>query len=170
MGIRKKALAPPQDRPAAAAVLGGSEGLSRRLTFLINRVSSVLVSETAGQFRSLGLSIPATRALIALYEAGTEMTIGTLARMTCAELSTMSHIVCRLQAQGLVSRERHPADNRVVHATLTKTGRAMAKRCRNASIEHERVLLGDISLQDQLVLKELLDRAYENARRGFTGP
>jgi DNA-binding MarR family transcriptional regulator len=75
--------------------------------------------------------------------------------------------VCRLQAQGLVSRERYSADNRVVHVALTKAGRVMAERCRDASVKHERVLLGDISVHDQLLLKELLDRVYENARKGF---
>ena len=54
------------------------------------------------------------------------------------------------------------------HAALAKAGRVMAQRCRDASVEHERVLLGDISKQDQLVLKELLDCVYENARKGFT--
>ncbi len=167
MSIRKKAPAPRPAEPSPAGSLAGDEGLSRRLTFLLNRVALVLVDETASQFRSLGLSIPATRALISLYECGVQ-TIGELARMTCVELSTMSHIVRRLEAQGLVSRERHTTDNRVVHAALTEAGRVIGRQCCDASITHERVLLGDMPARDQSVLKDLLVRVYENAQKGFS--
>ena len=167
MSIRTKAPAsrPPQ---AEAASQPGSEAcLSQRLTFLLNRIVLVLVDGTASQFRALGLSIPAARALISLYECGTETTIGTLARMTSIEVSTMSHIVRRLEAKGLVSRERQSLDHRVVHATLTEAGRMVGQQCREASLEHERVLLGDISGEDQGKLKRLLARVNDNARGGF---
>ncbi len=147
----------------------GDEGLPHRLTFLLNRIVSVLIDGSASQFRSLGLSIPAARALITLYECGAEMTVGSVAKMTSVDLSTMSHILRRLEAQGLVSRERHALDNRVVHATLTDAGRVIGKQCRKASLQHERLLLGDISYTDEAQLKKLLMRVYENATVGFGG-
>lgn len=166
MSARLKALA-PKAPPAGAASQPGDDCLSQRLTFLLNRVVLVLVDGTASQFRALGLSIPAARALITLYECGTETTIGTLARTTSIELSTMSHIVRRLEAKGLVNRERQSLDHRVVHATLTEAGRMVGQQCRDASLEHERLLLGNISGEDQGKLKDLLARVYENARGGF---
>ena len=166
MSARKQALAPrpPLDGPASVPV---DEGLSQRLTFLLNRVVVVLVDGTASQFRALGLSIPAARALIGLYECGRQATIGNLAQMTSVELSTMSHIVRRLEAQGLVSRERHVLDNRVVHAVLTEAGCVVGRQCRDASLAHERLLLGGMSAEDQGKLKQLLAQVYDNARAGF---
>ena len=158
MSVRNKPLAP---RPGGrAGQLAGDAGLSQRLTFLLNRVVLVLVDGTVSQFRALGLSIPAARALISLYECGRETTVGNLARMTSIEVSTMSHIVRRLEAQGLVSRERHEFDRRVVHAMLTEAGRMIGKQCREASLKHERVLLGGISAENHAKLNE-------NVRAGF---
>ena len=174
MSSRRK---PPGPRnPDRAAVLKrgtgptapiGDEGLSHRLTLMLNRIVSLLVDGSAGQFRALGLSIPATRVMIGLYEFGDDVTVGTLAEMTSIDLSTTSHILRRLERQGMVNRQRDALDNRVVYAMLTQAGRVVAAQCREASLRHEEVLLGDISDQDEALLKRLLVRVYDNAKNGF---
>ncbi|SIT47351.1 Transcriptional regulator, MarR family [Paraburkholderia piptadeniae] len=143
------------------------EGVSHRLTFLLNRIVSVLVDAGSPQFRSLGLSIPAARALIALYEGGSKMTVGNLAETTSTDLSTMSHILRRLESQSLLTRTRLARDNRVVYATLTKQGRSIAKECHDASLQHEAVLLGDMSAEEAGLLKRMLVCVYGNAKSGF---
>jgi DNA-binding MarR family transcriptional regulator len=45
-----------------------------------------------------------------------------LARKASASLSRLSHVVARLEAQGLVRRERDPDDGRVQIAVLTDAG------------------------------------------------
>ncbi|MFI7541612.1 MarR family winged helix-turn-helix transcriptional regulator [Actinoplanes sp. NPDC049599] len=45
-----------------------------------------------------------------------------LARKASASLSRLSHVVARLEAQGLVRRERDPEDGRVQIAVLTDEG------------------------------------------------
>ncbi len=45
-----------------------------------------------------------------------------LARKASASLSRLSHVVARLEAQGLVRRERDPQDGRVQIAVLTDEG------------------------------------------------
>jgi DNA-binding MarR family transcriptional regulator len=45
-----------------------------------------------------------------------------LARKASASLSRLSHVVARLEAQGLVRRERDPEDGRVQIAVLTDQG------------------------------------------------
>lgn len=127
----------------------------------------VLVDASGSQFRTLGLSIPATRVLISLCESEGELTVGTLAETTSIDLSTTSHILRRLEGRGLVNRERDTHDNRVVYAGLTEAGRLVATQCRDASLRHEEVLLGDISAKDQKLLKQLLVRVYDNAKKGF---
>ncbi|ABE30329.1 marR family protein [Paraburkholderia xenovorans LB400] len=143
------------------------EGVSHRLTFLLHRIVSVLVDASSPQFRSLGLSIPAARALVALYEGGSQMTVGKLAETTSTDLSTMSHILRRLESQQLISRTRLEGDNRVVYATLTDQGRSVGKECHDASLEHEAVLLSDMSPDESALLKRTLIRLYRNAKAGF---
>lgn len=142
-------------------------GISHRLTFLLNRVVSVLVDASSPYFRSLGLSIPAVRALIAIHENGGEMTVGALAEKTAIDLSTMSHILKRLEKQHLLTRTRLPDDNRVVCAALTTLGGSVAKECHAASLKHEAILLGDMSAEEAELLKRMLVRLYENAKEGF---
>src|SRR3954468_11367299 len=47
-----------------------------------------------------------------------------LAKLACASLSRLSHVVARLEAQGWVRRERDPEDGRVQIAVLTEAGYA----------------------------------------------
>ncbi|WP_230965214.1 MarR family winged helix-turn-helix transcriptional regulator [Burkholderia pseudomultivorans] len=149
------------------APLDADEGVSHRLTFLLHRIVSVLVDASSPGFRSHGLSIPAARALIALYEGGEQMTVGSLAETTSTDLSTMSHILRRLESQQLLTRTRLEGDNRIVCATLTEQGRAIAKVCHDASLDHETVLLGDMSEEEAALLKRMLIRVYGNAKSGF---
>ena len=158
---------PARSRPSPVACVRGDDGLSQRLTLLLNRVVAVLVEASSEHYRSLGLSIPAARAVIGLYEGGGEMTVGALAETASIELSTMSHILRRLERQDLVTRTRHKDDNRLVYAALTQAGRAVAHQCRESSLRHESLLLGDIPAGEAELLKRLLTRLYTNAKAGF---
>jgi DNA-binding MarR family transcriptional regulator len=144
------------------------DGISNRLTVLLNRLASVMNESSAVDYRAHGLSIPAARALIALYEGGGRLTVGRLASKTSIDFSTMSHILRRLEAQSILSRERAEDDNRIVHAVLTDHGQTVAAMCREASLRHEEVLLQDIAEDDAMFLKDMLVRVYANAKRGFT--
>ncbi len=158
---------------AAPRLVAGSEApvdddsISYRLTVLLNRLVSVMNEASAIDYRAQGLSIPAARAVIGLFEAGGRMTVGQLAATTSIDLSTMSHILRRLEAQALLTRERGQQDNRIVHAVLTPEGQVVAAKCREASLRHEEVLLGDMADAEAHLLKEILVRVYANARRGF---
>ena len=67
--------------------------------------------------------------LAALSEAP-EGTVGmsTLAVLTNAEQSRLSHLVTRLERQGLVGRERDRANGRYINAVITDAGRARMKQ------------------------------------------
>ena len=140
------------------------EPISQRLTFLLHRLVAALVDATAQQYRAYGLSIPAARAMVSLLESGGTATVGNLAETTCIDLSTISHILRRLEQQGHVRRERQTSDNRVVLAVLTRTGRNLAKICREASFRHEAILIRDMPPQNVADLKRALETAYINMR------
>jgi DNA-binding MarR family transcriptional regulator len=135
---------------------------------LLNRVVAVLVDAAAQEFRAYGLSIPAARAMINLFESGGTATVGSIAETTSIDLSTMSHILRRLEAQGYIRRERQADDNRVVCAVLTATGREVAEKCWEASLRHEAVLVRGMRPKQVELLKQALEQVYANARQGFT--
>lgn len=154
---------------ASAAVpdSDNDEPISQRLTFLLHRLVAALIDATAQQYRAHGLSIPAARAMVSLLECGGGSTVGNLAETTCIDLSTISHILRRLEQQGHVTRERQTSDNRVVLAVLTQSGRSLAKTCREASFRHEAILVRGMPPQTVTMLKRSLEHAYLNMRQNL---
>ena len=127
----------------------------------------MMIDATSHEYRSFSLSIPAARTIVCLLESGGAATVGRLAETTSIEISTMSHILRRLEALGYLDRERQKADNRVVLAILTASGRGVAEACREASLRHEAVLTRSMTSKEVEALKRSLDIAYENARDNF---
>jgi DNA-binding MarR family transcriptional regulator len=141
--------------------------ISHRLTLLLHRLVGALIEGSAPQFRSDGLSIPAARVLVSLLEEGGSATVGAVSLATSIDLSTTSHILRRLERQELVRRERQVADNRVVVAVLTTQGVDVARRCRQASLNHEALLTKGMSTEEVVIFKRLLIEAFNNAKAGF---
>lgn len=141
--------------------------ISYRLTLLLHRLVGVLVEGSAPQFRNDGLSIPAARTLVSLLEEGGSATVGAVSVSTSIDLSTTSHILRRLERQELVRRERQDSDNRVVVAALTNQGLDVARRCRQASLDHEALLTKGMSTEEIVIFKRLLIEAFSNAKMGF---
>lgn len=72
----------------------------------------------------LGITYPQFLVLQAINEAGEEgRSIGALAERLALEPSTITPLAKRLEAAGLVTRTRHPEDERQVRVRLTHLGR-----------------------------------------------
>lgn len=152
-------------RPPDAAP--GKPTVSRRLPALLHRLVSMLVDETSSYFRTFGLTIPATRVMVALLENGGSMTVGTLSETLSIDLSTTSHILSRLEKQGYLARKRLDHDNRMVRTKLTAAGRRVAQKCRDASLRHEAALIGEMSEQQVALFRSLLEEVYDNAKQNL---
>jgi DNA-binding MarR family transcriptional regulator len=77
----------------------------------------------------LGLTYPQYLVLIALGERPGARTVGELGRILRLDSGTLSPLLKRLQAAGLVDRRRRTSDERVVEVELTDAGRALRARC-----------------------------------------
>ncbi|KOT89148.1 MarR family transcriptional regulator [Streptomyces sp. NRRL F-5755] len=73
------------------------------------------------------------------------------------EPSNVTGIVDRLESRGLVERRPDPADRRVKLAAPTEAGRATAQQLRD-SLDFAREPLGELSVAERALLKELLQR------------
>ena len=76
---------------------------------------------------ALGLTYPQYLVLLALWAADAQ-TVGQLGQAMQLESNTLTPLLKRLAAQGLVSRARDTSDERQVRITLTDPGRAMQAR------------------------------------------
>src|SRR6188768_3869885 len=75
----------------------------------------------------LGITYPQYLVLNALWEEDGQA-IGAIAERLALESSTITPLVKRLEAAGLLTRERNPHDERQVLARLTGEGRALQAR------------------------------------------
>ena len=72
----------------------------------------------------LGITYPQFLVLQTLNEAEDGRSIGSIAERLALEPSTITPLAKRLEAAGLVTRVRNPADERQVRVRLTEKGRA----------------------------------------------
>lgn len=72
----------------------------------------------------LGLTYPQYLVLTALWAEG-DQTLGALAGQMQLASNTLTPLVKRLEAKGMVTRRRDPADERQVRIGLTQDGRAL---------------------------------------------
>jgi DNA-binding MarR family transcriptional regulator len=78
------------------------------------------------------------------------MRMSSLADVTNASLSRLSHLVKRLEGRGLVRREPDPADGRFTNAILTEQGLETLAKAAPAHVAHVRSLVIDVLSPEQL--------------------
>lgn len=76
--------------------------------------------------------------------------------------ATLTHHLNAMDAQGLITRRRDPANRRVHLVELTEAGEAVFGRLRSAALEFDRRLRDGISSEDVAILNDLLGRLEHN--------
>ncbi len=104
--------------------LPGPIPLDAQLCFAIYGASLALNRLYKPILDGFGITYPQYLVLAVLWEQDSQ-TIGALADRLTLESSTITPLVKRLEAAGLVVRKRDPQDERKVHVTLTAQGRAL---------------------------------------------
>ena len=78
------------------------------------------------------------------------MRMSSLAEVTNASLSRLSHLVTRLEKRGLVRRDPDPADGRFTRAVLTDEGFRVLAEAAPGHVAHVRSLVTDVLSPEQL--------------------
>jgi DNA-binding MarR family transcriptional regulator len=98
-----------------------------------------------------------------LHEIG-DLSLGTLSKEIRAHNSTVTGIVDRMEAAGLVERARNDADRRVWIIRLTPAGRKVAERARVSPWDVLRDALAELSQPDQEKLTALMRKVASNVQ------
>jgi len=99
----------------------------------------------------LGLTHPQYLVMLALWEddrRGTSTTVGALAGRLRLDAGTLSPLLRRLEQAELLAKSRDDDDARVVHVSLTTTGRALRERARSVP--------GEVRAASGLSLEQLM--------------
>lgn len=102
--------------------------LDQQLCFSLYATSMAISRAYKPMLDALGITYPQYLVLHALWEQDGR-TVGAIADRLALESSTITPLVKRLEAAGLVRRARNPADERQVQVSLTDAGRAIRDRC-----------------------------------------
>lgn len=126
----------------------------------VSRLSKHLDRDRAAAFSGSGLEPWEFDVLAALRRSGPpyQLSPGTLIGETLVTSGTMTNRIDRLEARGLVQRQRDPDDGRGVLVRLTGPGRALVDTALEALLERERTLLDGLSDRDRATLAALLRR------------
>lgn len=101
--------------------------LDRQVCFALAVASRSVIAFYRPVLEPLGLTHPQYLVMLALWE-DSPVRFGDLAARLSLDLATLSPLVRRLEAAGLVTRRRGEADARVVELEPTPAGRALRER------------------------------------------
>jgi DNA-binding MarR family transcriptional regulator len=153
MSLRRRAV--PEPDASAPGQPGFVDGY---LPYLLARASHLVSGEFHRQVEAAGLSVPEWRVLATLADRP-DCTIGALADITLTKQPTLTKLIDRMAAGGLVERRRDgAADRRHALVSITAEGRARALPLMARAVEHEREVLAAFGATEGDHLKDVLRR------------
>ncbi len=135
--------------------------LQAYLPYLLNRAARRIVAGFTDQIRPLGVGLSEWRVLAALLESDAAR-IDVLALATSIDASTLSRLVQRMAAEGLVTRTVSESDRRAVAIALSTQGRALAEQIVPIALEWEAKMLGSLDDATTERLRQLLRQLDQN--------
>jgi DNA-binding MarR family transcriptional regulator len=127
--------------------------LDRQLCFALYGAANRVTRLYRPLLDALGLTYPQYLAMLVLWEAGPR-TVGALGEALDLESSTLTPLLKRLQALGLIARARDPEDERRVVVTLTPAGAALRDKAK--AVPEQLLCLLDLPLDELGDLRERL--------------
>jgi DNA-binding MarR family transcriptional regulator len=125
--------------------------------FQLAKASQSAVRFWGQRVAALGVTAVQSMILRFLLDEG-PMTSRDLGEKTQLDSATLTGIIDRLAAQGLVTRGEHPDDRRAILVGLTETGTETARKVAALSEEANREFLKEFSGEDEGALRSFLVR------------
>ena len=98
--------------------------LDNQLCFALHSTSLLMTKVYKPLLQALGLTYPQYLAMMVLWEED-GLTVGEISSRLLTDPGSLTPLLKRLEAEGLLSRTRSREDERVVVVELTATGRAL---------------------------------------------
>lgn len=93
-----------------------------------------------------------------------------LAAAVGIESATLTHHLNAMEAKGLLTRRRDPANRRIHVVELTENGERLFHRLRDAAVAHDKRLRAGLSSDDITHLARVLDRMRRNVSADVPDP
>ena len=124
----------------------------------VTRLAKYLDAARRRAFAEVGLETWEFDVLAALRRAGSPYALspGQIGAQTLVTSGTMTNRVDRLEARGLVKRERDPGDRRGIRVVLTESGKRAVDLALEDLLAREREILAGLGIQQRRDLAGLL--------------
>lgn len=141
----------------------------RSIGALLGRVKVAMMAaldeELAGDRRLAPLELSAAQFSVMASLAGEERrSASDLCKVISYDAGAMTRMLDRLEAKGLIRRNRSPEDRRLVHLELTEEGRAAYPRMRELALAVANRFLRGFTKTEARALEALLGRMLDNAQ------
>ncbi|MBD2858963.1 MarR family transcriptional regulator [Spongiibacter sp. KMU-158] len=140
--------------------------LQNQLCFPLYAASRLVTRLYQPQLDRLGLTYPQYVVLMILWESA-PLTVNEIGQRAMLSSNTLTPLLKRLEAQGLVSRQRDSADERRVVISLTEQGLALRGECE--CIPQTLFEQAGLNVEEALELKRLLDALLPGLERAVEG-
>lgn len=137
----------------------------RRPSHLLNRSARLLIRWGEERFAALGLAVAQVPVLFALQD-GRSLTQKELAHLARIEQPTMTHLLARMERDGLVHRTLNPDDKRSSLVSLTPLALEKLPAVRTTLLEGNAAALQGFTEEEAAVLSGLLRRVVDNLDPG----
>jgi DNA-binding MarR family transcriptional regulator len=129
--------------------------------FLVGRLSRRISAEVDGRMREHGLTFAQAAVMSRLWRQD-GLTQSQLQEQVGVDASTLTGLLQRMTAQGLVGRQRDHADGRVVRVYLTSRGRALRPLLTPEAEAANSLFFRGFSAAERSTFIELMHRALRN--------
>jgi DNA-binding MarR family transcriptional regulator len=156
----------PRRVPAPAGGVEDPLALERQVCFALAVASRSVIAVYRPVLEPMGLTHPQYLVMLALW-GGEPLSVTELSRMLELDPATLSRLLRRLEAAGLVERNRDPADERSLAVGLTERGRRLRKQAEKVpAAVLERL---DMDVEELLEMHRQLTRVIAAAKAATSG-
>jgi DNA-binding MarR family transcriptional regulator len=131
--------------------------------YMMRRIVNMMAAQVDRELEPNDLTSAQWVPLLKLHMRGAASTIAELARDCQLDAGSMTRLLDRLEAKGLLRRVRSSEDRRVVHVELTHDGRAAAKKIPAVLCGVQNAHTRGFTAEEWQLLKGMLRRILDNA-------
>ncbi|MDH4584446.1 MarR family transcriptional regulator [Pseudomonas sp. BN415] len=150
-------------KPSSKAASAKPAPLSDFLCFAVYSANLAFGKAYKPVLEQLGLTYTQFITIVALWEQDNQ-TVGGLGEKLFLESNTLTPILKKLEAMGLVQRQRDPEDERQVRLSLTSQGRALREKGLEGSLSQATGLEPEAFEQIQKAIVALRDNLIKSVK------
>ena len=129
--------------------------------YWLARVQGIYIQQMEKALKKIGTDIPTWRVLFILKEQG-KCSVSEISVHAITKLSTVTRIVYRMKAEGLIETNTHAEDGRVTEVSVTEKGQNLLVQAQKCTEKIFARSFDNVSEGQLLKLNQTLEQIFKN--------